>query len=518
MSQEKAQPVLRFSRYSGPQVRMGTALLYPQNMVAGEDRVEYLSRTAAHLTRALRQHNLAAPVAQQLAAEAPLVGDLLVVAQGTKGLEVRPRPGAEDHLHFDRRRLTVCFPHGKRRGEGMYGVTSGEATPALSDLCQALRRGASRSSLARILREHLDDPLELIDAMQQRGVIERGAPLSPAPVDAQPGTRVTWMGHAALAVQSGQSTCWVDPWIPPCIEWTSAERTTLFSTRFAESQLFEAYGPGLKQICSYDLPAPDAVFITHQDRDHVDLGLLMTLPASAQIVVPESRPGRPWEVDLRALLRSVLGKRRPVRTLGHGKSLTVGSLRVTAFPFRGEMPASQPHSWNCYLFESAQGLVACTADSDVHEETVEVLTAAHRASGKPLTLFGTVPSDGDFGPAEDEDMLNPWRLHSWYQPAVDLFRSPGGASLPYQALRELKGRAGCSGFFAYGAGTAPWFRLRPEDPLALRVSSLPSSAWSRLKRRLAADPRFPRMLEIRYGKPLELQASRRETKASSRRT
>jgi hypothetical protein len=235
----------------------------------------------------------------------------------------------------------------------------------------------------------------------------------------------------------------------------------------------------------------------------------MTLPDSVQIIVPKSSPGRPWEVDLKAFLRSVLGRRRKIRALGHLESMVVGGLRVTAFPFRGEMPPGLAHSWNCYLFESPRSAIACTADSDVGEEAIAFLTEVHRRRGKPLTLLTAYPSQPGTMPGyreEFSELYNPWRLYSWYLPLSKLFSPQPSEKVTFDTLRRLKATAGLTRFFVYAFGSAPWFRLGPQDPLALNVGSLSSRQWVALQRRVGEDPRLPRLAPVKYGVPMEVGA------------
>src|SRR5207249_6243137 len=129
----------------------------------------------------------------------------------------------------------------------------------------------------------------------------------------------------------------------------------------------------MSQLSPAQLPPLDAVFATHQDIDHCNLGVLMMLPEDLPIVVPDFHRDHMWEVDLSALIQRVLGRRRKVIRLSHGETITIGNIRATAFPFFGEMPSSLKTSWNCYLFETDQAAVACTADSAVTDEFIECL-------------------------------------------------------------------------------------------------------------------------------------------------
>jgi L-ascorbate metabolism protein UlaG (beta-lactamase superfamily) len=490
-------------------VRVGNAVLYPQNMTAGADRIAFVQAAAEHINGAVRRERLSMPGAKALAGQIPLVSDMLDFVSGRGGLRARLKPGIEDVISFNPSRLAVCFPHGRHRTRPTYGVEVGDASPRVGRLCQQLRRGATHSRIVSTLGQRLEGVAELLGALVHLGVVTENAP--PKRPGRRPGTRqphLTWLGHASLIFESSAVSCWVDPWLPPRIEWQRAELTTLFSDQFADSLLCEPYGPALGQVSSYDLPAPDVVLITHQDRDHVDVGLLMTLPDSVQIIVPRAAPERPWEVDLERFLRRILGTRRKIKALGHGERIAVGDLHVTAFPFRGEMPPGMPHSWNCYLLEFARSLAACTADSDVEDETIAFLAAAHRATRKPLTLFASVPFEVLTAPASTtwspRQLYNPARLHSWYQPIASLLDGPLGARVALDALRRLKRVAGLSHYFAYAVGSTPWFRLAPEDPFGVEVDSLSANELRHLRSVLKRDRRLPEFLPLKYGRPTPL--------------
>lgn len=507
----RARAELRFSPFCGPQVRVGNAVLHPQNMTPGADRVGFVRAAAEYVNQTLERGRLSRPRARAVVSELPIASDMLELVRGPGGLRARPKPGIEDVISFDPARLTICFPDGRHRTRPLYGVQVGERSPLVGKLCQALRAGTTRARIVSTLENQLEGAVELLDALVQKGAVTEDEPrpeqgLRPS----GPKPHLAWLGHASLIFQSGQASCWVDPWLPPRIRWSRSERSRLFSDHFADSLLFEPYGSALRQLCSYDLPAPDAVLLTHQDRDHVDIGLLMTLPDSVQIIVPAPALERPWEVDLGRFLQRVLGRRRKIRRLGHGQSVAVGDFQVTAFPFRGEMPPAAAHSWNCYLFEFDRALVACTADSDLEDETVGFLAQAHRATRKPLTLLASAPREVLLGSAPKNPPLlalyNPARLYSWYQPIGTLFTGPFLARVTFERLRRLKRVAGLRHFFPYAMGSTPWCRLGSDDPLGVEVGSLLASQWAELERVLNNDGRLPELLPIRYGTPLEVRS------------
>src|SRR5262249_6411952 len=141
--------------------------------------------------------------------------------------------------------------------------------------------------------------------------------------------RLTWLGHACVLFQTSRASVCVDPFLRPHIKWTENDFRSSFSETFGESFFFEPYGMEAAQLSPAQLPKLDAVFVTHQDIDHCNLGVLMMLPEHIPIIVPDCHPDHLWEVDLVSVIRNVLGRRRKVIRLKHGKSITIGDIRAT---------------------------------------------------------------------------------------------------------------------------------------------------------------------------------------------
>ncbi|HUC44859.1 MAG TPA: MBL fold metallo-hydrolase [Candidatus Sulfotelmatobacter sp.] len=118
------------------------------------------------------------------------------------------------------------------------------------------------------------------------------------------GPRVTWIGHASFLVQTSEGTVLVDP---------------VFSSRIAGT--IPRHGKaGLE---AKDLPAIDAIAVTHNHYDHLDAASIGALPRRSPVLVPEGL-GR-W-----------FRKRRfaDVREMRWWDRVTVGGLRITFVPAR----------------------------------------------------------------------------------------------------------------------------------------------------------------------------------------
>jgi L-ascorbate metabolism protein UlaG (beta-lactamase superfamily) len=112
--------------------------------------------------------------------------------------------------------------------------------------------------------------------------------------------RITWWGHATVAIDDGGTTVLTDP---------------VLRSRFAH--LYRRRGPAPR------LPAPNAVVISHLHADHCDLGSLRGLPESTVLIVPKGAGG---------FLHRKLGGNREIQEVVAGDEVTVGSLRVRAVP------------------------------------------------------------------------------------------------------------------------------------------------------------------------------------------
>ncbi len=500
--------VLQLSRHVLPQPRIGSQRLSPQNMGDGRDRMAYLNGLVAHLGTLLRADGLELERVLRFRSQAPFAEQLTRLAIEDGRVVASAIDGAADLLGFELDRLTVVLADGRRRRpEEMLTLETGASTPQLVHVLAALAAGTPRPELlARARDQGVDMDDDFLDELLARGVIEeRDEPLRPAArFAAAPGDRVTWLGHAAAMFQSGPTTLWIDPHLPPVLRWQPGEAERVLSPAFADAALMEDYGDAAEQLSVLELPVPDAVLITHPDVDHCDLGVLMTLPETTAIVVPRSR-GAPWEVELARLIRDVLGEGRRVVELAHGEELRLGDVRVTAFPFVGEFPPSLPHAWNCYLVETERSLAAFTADASVTPAEVELL-ARRLAGGRPSLLMARIGEEDDtpsFGWRENgAELYSPLRVWPWYAPLGSWFDPTPPLGVSRVSCAALA-RAGLRAFFPYAVGSVPWLRFH--DPAHFFWAGV-GSLWRADLEAFASQiaPLGLRVPPIRYGRPLSL--------------
>jgi L-ascorbate metabolism protein UlaG (beta-lactamase superfamily) len=112
--------------------------------------------------------------------------------------------------------------------------------------------------------------------------------------------RITWWGHATVAIDDGGTTLLTDP---------------VLRSRLAH--LYRRRGPAPR------LAAPNAVVISHLHADHCDLGSLRGLPASTTLIVPRGAA---------AFLDRKLGGGRDLVEVVAGDEVAVGRLRVHVVP------------------------------------------------------------------------------------------------------------------------------------------------------------------------------------------
>ena len=450
---------LRLSRFVRPLVSIGDQLLCPQNMTDGSDRLRYLRAVAEHLNK-LRALGYSYDEVLEFHSEVPLARKLVTLDKD-RDRWAQVAPQAKDFVHFSADKLTTVFADGRKRERSdMLALSAGLDTPALANLISAWVSGASAADLGAVAAQSpFECDLAFLEQLCALGILEQqpsDAQTRNDPPSADPW--VMWLGHAAAAMGTAEATIWVDPWLPSVIDWQPSEVPGVFSAEFADQHLLHPYDSKHPAKTVQDLPTPSAVLITHPDIDHFDIGTLMMLPRDTAIVVPRPHPG-PFDVDLAAVVGHVLGD-RPVISLGHGESTSVGDMMVTAIPFDGEVPADIKHSWNSYIVDTEAGSVAFCADSVVEDAQLEPM-AERLQSGKPVLFFGRLrrtPLDTTGYRDSDNEVFNEARRWPWYSTILSMFEPTPAVGVDPSALAELQ-KTGQLSFFPYASGSTPWHRF-----------------------------------------------------------
>ena len=506
---------LRLSLFTVPELSIGRAPLTPQNSQFDPRRLKYLEGMVTYLNDRFEElqkgysQSEALSRLETLLTQLPYSGLVKIDTAGEP--RVTEIPNARDRIVFNKDRLRINFLDGLHRGAKSPGIPAGRYSPQVSHIISKLSQGVSEKALSRILGQCDVNLSPVVEALRNLELIEEVDPsaqiVSQNLLEGNE-DRLTWLGHACILFQTSRSSVCVDPFLRPHIKWTERDLQSSFSDTFGDRFFFEPYGPQLTQLSPAQLPPLDAVFVTHQDIDHCNLGVLMMLPEDIPIIVPDRHPDHPWEVDLLAVIHNVLGRRRKVIRLKHGETITIGDIRATAFPFIAEMPSSLTTFWNCYLFETNDSAVACTADSAVTDESVDLLIKRLRGKRIPLVLCARLIHSGKKSPGfrdEPEHLFNFTRLWAWYMPIWDLFQPVEESGISERRLRRLSQETNLRFYLPYAMGTAPWFRIVDvNDPLSVPMANLSAHDLRALSETLKAIPRGPSLFAGKFGRPFPL--------------
>lgn len=469
-------------------------------MTAGKDRLHY-AQQAVGMVRGL----VAAgrfEEARQLRSELPLGTNLMLWNDDAEGAaKLEELPELANALAFDVEELGVMLRDGRIRDDGaMTYLPSGSSTPDLLRLLALLHRGIERDALlarAAELDVGFDD--ELLDDLIARGVVEHGEPPVPAPVTAP---AIEWLGHAYVRAICPTATLWFDPFTSPRVTWTDPEeREAMFSADVPDTFLLDNYGPDAHQITQDELAIPSAIFVTHQDTDHIDLGAVALVPPEVPIFVPAT-DGAPWQVDLVQAIRAILGEDRDVRVLRHGESVVYGDLKVTAFPFVGEFPISLQHHWNGYLVELPDQVWALCADSAVTELHVDWLRERLAGDLRPFGIMVNGVIEHRYTPGYRDaigELTTFNRLYSWYLPPARLFEPCPACGLPTEILKRLVDEVHLSYVYFYAHGNLPWYRMTSTVLHHSHVGSHTRQAFETMSNQVVRAG--ARVLRLKHGVP-----------------
>jgi L-ascorbate metabolism protein UlaG (beta-lactamase superfamily) len=228
-------------------------------------------------------------------------------------------------LHLRRDELGLDLP-----------VRTGE-WPLLNELFATLAQGASAAELRTFKRVPLTAAL-LADLRAAKW-------LEPAttPDVSQDGV---FVGHNTTLLRGKLASVLVDPYFRP-------------------ASLLDL--PTYQPLQPRDLGRVDGVVITHSHGDHFHLGSLLQLPRDTRFFVPPVERENLFSTDCAARLRQ-LGFTQ-VEALPWSASRTVGDVTVTALPFYGEQPTSEPgvqglvNVGSTWHLKSPRGSAAFFADS-----------------------------------------------------------------------------------------------------------------------------------------------------------
>src|SRR5205809_868271 len=443
---------LRLSLFTVPELSIGRAPLTPQNSQFDPRRLTYLEGMVDYLNGLLenlrKSHSQSEALFHLEKFLAQLPCSELVKIDTSGEPRVTEIPSARDRIVFTKDRLRINFLDGLHRRTESPGIPAGRYSPEVSHIISKLSQGVSEKALSRLLEQCDVDLSPVIEGLRNLELIEEIDPSAQIVCQSLlegKKDRLTWLGHACILFQTSRSSVCVDPFLRPHIKWTERDLKSSFSDTFG---------------------------------------------------------------DLFAVIHNVLGRRRKVIRLKHGETITIGDIRATAFPFLAEMPSSLKTFWNCYLFETDDAAVACTADSAITDESVDLLTKRLRGKRKPLVLCARLVHSGKKSAGfrdETENLFNFTRLWAWYMPIWDLFQPVEESGISESRLRDLSQRTNLRFYLPYAMGTAPWFRIVDVgDPLHVPMANLSAHDLHALSETLKAIPRGPSLFPGKFGRPFPL--------------
>lgn len=480
----------RFPFYVMPNFSIGNQPLAPQNLEESQDRILYLQRMVKYLDdmavslykkRHDRTSHISLEELIQVRNSIPY-HHLTEFYNSDHGLRVRETSEARSELSFNKDFLKLIFVDGRFRGKKMSSLNINQETQTITKLISFLYKGISKIELDAYAEKVGIDLKPLLNTFIKNNLVEEVSLQTiknsiPPQFNTNHGDSLTWLGHAGVIFQSeqGHRVC-VDPFLKHRIDWIPSDYSNIFSDTYADSQLFINYGPTTDQLSPGQLPDLDAVLITHQDIDHFNLETLMAIPKKTPIIVPCHVENAGWSVDLKSVIKNILGSDRNVIELEHGKKLKFGNITVLAIPFKGEMPASFQHRWNSYVIQTPKSAVICASDSAITKNEVDILIAALHSHKGPVVLCARSPHNREpiLGYREATgSVFSSSRLWPMYIPIHELFTPTPPAGIKWEDLKRLAKHVSLKYFFPYAVGSTPWFRFS-EPNMRMSSSSLSS--------------------------------------------
>ncbi len=236
------------------------------------------------------------------------------------------------------------------------------------------------------------------------------------------------LGHAALMYRQQEQFLWFDPWLMP---W------------FAESPV--------PSLWTSLLPAPAAVFMTHDHDDHVDPRTLLHLPKEVPIIVPSRKNRQALYYDYLSLMRE-LGFTHVIE-LAHGESWKFDGGEVVSIPFYGEDPCDLALPRNCYLVVDRGHNTLVHADSG---PTNEGRSAIHNGVMTELVnRYGPIPTI--YASQQQLKEIRSYAAHASLSHPGKWLEVGENGFLTNQYLSELAAQAKAKLFVSYATGGADWY-------------------------------------------------------------
>jgi len=372
-------------------------------------------------------------------------GDIIADAERTFRLELK-RPLQSSVCPYAE--AVIRIERSDQRKTGISLPLSTLAVPAVSRLIRALRDGTRRAEIVELIGSSDEAPsLYNVAAAVTRcrgfGAVRPAQPDWDELLPPQATLSAFHLGHAGLLLRGSSTFVLVDPW-------------------------FVAGHPGYREqpLGSNQLPPVDAVFLTHEHWDHINVPALLRYPPNVPIVVPRQHSDSPLYPRFREFLK-LFGFERVIE-LGHWEQHSLrNGLVVTAVPFIGEGTAEDGAVRNCYLLERGGNRILVHVDSSIDSTGRSDLTdgAIERLVNErgPIdVLYATRRQELHFG-FEIQHDLSPMFLGADPRRFVGVTEN---CFCPASYIVNLAREARCSMVVLYSEGGAEWY---PSDTNFLRT-------------------------------------------------
>ncbi|MCK6548937.1 MBL fold metallo-hydrolase [Myxococcota bacterium] len=284
-------------------------------------------------------------------------------------------------------------------------------------------------------RDDVEQLLTLLDGLTFFDIV-RERPEPAARLARPAGPQLTWLGHAAVLVQTAGKNVLVDP---------------LF---FSKSEPEARWTDPRSKFDPRALPPLDAILITHGDNDHLNANALALLPREVPVFIPKIGKPPAYQVDIQGVLR-VLGFRE-VYEVEPWAAIALGDVVITACPFVGEdwgLSLAQ----STFLVESDELSVFFAADAYRMDDVYTTLAARSRRVD--------VAFMGVSGNAETFVMPDGFGYGNFYRDWVprvrhnEWVRHCAGPADAVASLAVLRPRFA----FGYASGGAPYIHTEYSD-------------------------------------------------------
>jgi L-ascorbate metabolism protein UlaG (beta-lactamase superfamily) len=349
-------------------------------------------------------------------------------------------------------RVLIFSDEGRLCFEGL-GITSlvGRVAPLLT-------RAAHRDEVVQSFpAAERDLAAKVIEGLARSGMVSEAAEGKGPAARAGGGgaeTRITFVGHATLLIETGGLRVLTDPWL-------------FVHNRQIDRRPFP--------VTYEDLPPLDLISISHEHGDHLNLPTLMRLPKHVPVLVPKIVEPHEHNRDLGTTLTR-LGFERVI-CVETWEEFELPGVKITRTPCHKAWAVTEQATW---LFESRALNIFCGGDMLEDEAFMRWLGESRRVDLAFLPISGYAQQIGQLAVKEF------WPVEAHAQ----IHRDVMGIKEAVQATRWIKPRFAVG----YANGGAYWYKhpegsvtegpaaefvalLERENPSVTGLDLMPGDVW-----------------------------------------